>query len=357
MTSPRDRTTPELSARLKPILEVVRQINREFDLRSVLTRILEILLDTCNARRASILIFRGRDKVKLKLALDRAGHKPETRDLGLSRQVLARVRDEGRRVLSLDARVDPALLPSATVPLFNLRSILCLPLRIKDRTIGAVYLDNPEQAGAFGPREIETAELLTEHAALAMENAHLQKESSRDRLTGVYNHAYFLKRLERELERARQGGHGCGLLMLDLDDFKSINDTHGHEAGNVVLKHVARVLGTTVRGDDLVARVQDRPLNPTVARYGGDEFEVILPGAGRDGTRRAADRLVLALAGSRVAVGEKRLALSVSVGGAVFPDDAQGAQDLRVRADEALYKSKRAGKNRATLYGQRPATR
>lgn len=209
-------------------------------------------------------------------------------------------------------------------------------------------MDDPSRNTAFGSREVEIAEILTAHAAIAIENARLYKQSNQDRLTKLWNHAHFQKRIAKEVERARAANGKCGVVMIDVDDFKKINDGFGHEAGNQVLKHVARTLSHTVRAEDVVARA---PGPATVARFGGDEFEIVLPGAGKDQVRLVAERLVKALGNKKLGVDGKTLRLSISVGGAVFPDHAPNADDLLVKADEALYVSKRAGKNRAALSG------
>jgi diguanylate cyclase (GGDEF)-like protein len=353
----RERLSIEQStlAGLRPVLDVVRQIGRETSIEDALTRILTTMISACKAARGSILTFSG-DTVKSKLSLDRNGRQLHRDDKGVSRAVLKAVRHNHKRVVTANARTDPSLRLVDTVHRLRLTSILCVPLRFHDRVIGAFYLDDPDAEGVFGPHQVEIAEVLADHAAIAIENARLHDVSVRDKLTRVFNHGYFEKRLAQELEFAGQKGRRVGLLMIDVDDFKGINDGHGHEAGNQVLKHLADGLSSTVRAHDLVARAPSgRKLDPTVARFGGDEFEIILPGTGPEGTLRAGQRLVEALGGNRLRAGSRTLQLSISVGGAVFPDHAKTAKDLQARADEALYASKRAGKNRAAIWSRRSA--
>jgi len=335
----------ESLAELRRILGVVKKINLEPSVRKLLGVILDTMIGLSNARRGTIALFKG-PKVKTKLSLDHTGRRLRPEELGVSSTVLERVREKGKPILSADARNDGKIGTADSIVELRLLSVLCLPLYVKDRLVGAVYLDNPSVPAAFGPREVELAEILTEHAALAIEKASLYRQSIRDRLTKVATHAYFEKRLSQEVARAKRHGEPVGLLMIDVDDFKSINDTCGHETGNAVLKLVASTLAETCRVEDVVARKSPSPL---VARYGGDEFEVILPGTAREGTQRTGERLVAALGERKLAHNGKRLRLSISVGGAVYPDDAQSAHELQLRADEALYRSKRAGKNRANM--------
>ena len=325
-------------AGLRPVFDVVKKINSELDLRKLLALILRTTAELCNGKRATIVIF-GRDKEKARLSLDRAGRELGPEETGVSTTVLDRVRKTGKPIVSGDAMNSGAIGDARSLVKLKILSVLCLPLRVKERLMGAVYLDNPGVAAAFGPREIEIAGVLTEHAALAIHNSLMYRKSIRDRLTKAHTHAYFEKRLAQEVARAKTGGK-VGVLMIDVDDFKGINDTYGHDTGNAVLKHVARTLAECVRASDVLG---------TVARYGGDEFEVILVGADRKGTLRVAERMVDALGSAKLAYGGGKLRLSISVGGASFPEDAKSAHDLQLRADEALYKSKRAGKNRAML--------
>ena len=336
-------------AGLRPVFDVVRKINSELDIKKLLGIILETTIGVCNAQRGTIVIFKG-DKERTRLSRDGAGRELGPEEMGVSTTVLRKVRETGKPVLAADARNDGQIGAARSIVNLKLLSVLCVPLRVKDRLIGALYLDNPGIPAAFGPREMEIAAVLTEHAALAIQNATLYRKSIRDRLTRVSTHAYFERRLGEEVARAKRAKDRVGLLMIDVDDFKGINDSHGHDTGNAVLKHVAQTLQSTVRGEDIVARHS----SPVVARYGGDEFEVILPGTDREGTLRTGVRLVERMGDQKLSHSGGRMRLSISVGGAVFPEDAATAHELQLRADEALYASKRGGKNRAIIWSARP---
>jgi diguanylate cyclase (GGDEF)-like protein len=347
---PDRRSTTDLGLNsLKPVLEVIKKINTELNLRKLITMILDTAIEFCNAQRGTIVVFEG-EKFKIELSRDREKHELKRLEMGVSRTVLKLVRDSGKRVIAEDARQDPTLKIIDSVQDQSLLSILCVPLRVKMRLIGAVYLDNSQVVGAFGAREIEIAEILTDHAAVAIDNALLHIKAIHDALTNLFNHGHFEKRLDSEVARSRRHGRPCGVLMMDIDDFKKVNDSYGHDAGNEILKKVSRVLATTMRTDDLVARRgEDRDSAPVVARYGGDEFEIILPETGRDGVQRAGERILDAVHKEDFRYGDHAISLNFSIGGAVYPEDASDARELLLKADEALYAAKRAGKNRVSL--------
>jgi diguanylate cyclase (GGDEF)-like protein len=157
-----------------------------------------------------------------------------------------------------------------------------------------------------------------------------------DGLTGLYNHAYFLQALRREIQRCRRHDLKVSLALFDLDDFKKLNDTRGHPEGDRVLAKAASLIKGNLREID------------TSARYGGEEFAAILPETSRTGAYVVADR-------TRARIEEhfkrRRGAARITVSGGVasFPDDASSAEELIRRADEGLYRSKAEGKNRITL--------
>ncbi len=334
---------------LRPVLDVIKKINTELNLRKLITMILDTMIEFCNAQRGTIVVFEG-DKFKVELSRDRSRKELKRFEMGISRTVLKLVRDHGKRVVAEDAQQDAALRLIDSVQDQNLLSILCVPLRVKNRLVGAVYLDNPYVAGAFKSREIDLAEILTDHAAVAIDNALLHIKSTHDSLTNLFNHAHFEKRLENEVARAKRHGRPLGLLMMDVDDFKNVNDSLGHDAGNELLKHLARVIAAAVRGADLVARIQERDASPVGARYGGDEFEVLLPETPREGVGRAAERLLQKIRQENFPYGNTQIKVTLSIGGAVYPADAADARELLLKADEALYSAKRSGKNRIVLF-------
>ena len=160
-----------------------------------------------------------------------------------------------------------------------------------------------------------------------------------DNLTGVYNRAEFERRLRSEVVRTLRYGHVMTLLMLDIDRFKQVNDTHGHQAGDDVLRTVTMRLVRELRAAD------------TIARYGGEEFAIIMPETGEAGARLVAERLRSAVAALPVTTtGGITVTLTISAGIATMPRDARSQDELISAADTALYAAKSAGRNRVVVF-------
>lgn len=161
-----------------------------------------------------------------------------------------------------------------------------------------------------------------------------QEARCRDALTGLYNHCEFNQRLTVEFDRCKRYGRMFSMLMLDIDGFGAVNDNYSYIAGNRILRGVADIIRTTTRSPDLVAR------------YGGEKFAVILPETGRSGACAAAQRILAAISGYTFGVEHcQALTVTVSIGLAGFPEDANSGEGLIVAADHALYDAKRAGRN------------
>jgi diguanylate cyclase (GGDEF)-like protein len=190
----------------------------------------------------------------------------------------------------------------------------------------------------FSSADRELLRSLGAQATLALENVDLHIQVSRqaitDDLTGLANHGHFQELLGAEVEQVRRYHHPLGLIMMDIDDFKSINDTYGHQQGDLVLKRVARVLADS-------SREVDYP-----ARYGGEELAVILPHTDLDGAHAIAERIRMAIETLRVPRIDNQgmLKITASLGVATSTDGDKDA--LIAQADAALYEAKRKGKNR-----------
>jgi diguanylate cyclase (GGDEF)-like protein len=193
----------------------------------------------------------------------------------------------------------------------------------------------------FSDTDYELFTYLTGQAAVSIENVDLheivQMQAVTDELTGLYNQRHFHDTLDGEIERSRRFGTDVGLVMFDLDDFKLVNDTFGHQQGNVVLREVGRVLRS-------LSRDIDEP-----ARYGGEEMAVILPQTDLHGAELAAERMRAAVEGlaiKRVDGNLDSLHITASFGVATLPACASDKEGLIAEADAALYRAKRSGKNR-----------
>jgi diguanylate cyclase (GGDEF)-like protein len=178
-------------------------------------------------------------------------------------------------------------------------------------------------------REIDTASVIR-----SGKMARVAEVALLDGLTGLLVHSTFLRRLEEELRRAARYGESLALLLLDLDDFKDVNDRRGHQAGDRALEQVGAILGRTARETDVVGR------------YGGEEFGMVLPRTDPREAGEVAERLRQGIEG----VFRDDLGLTASVGLAGYPEHGTDRRRLIDAADDALYRSKQDGKNRSTMY-------
>ncbi len=162
----------------------------------------------------------------------------------------------------------------------------------------------------------------------------------RESLTGLFNQNYIRQRLEEEIYRSRRYNHPVSLLMIDLDNFKSMNDRYGHTAGDHLLKYFSQLITETVRPSDIAAR------------YGGEEFLIILPETAEEEALIVADRIQkrISLYPFRIDSRKEDVQFTISVGVSTFPEFGQSGDELITLADVALYQAKKEGKNKVAIY-------
>ncbi|MFH1378833.1 MAG: sensor domain-containing diguanylate cyclase [bacterium] len=221
--------------------------------------------------------------------------------------------------------------------------IVHVPLKVKHESIGILVADNLLSRQKISDPEIKTLSSFVSHIGMAVENARLFQDikqlSITDGLTKLNIYRYFKKRLTDELNRAERFDNKITLIMLDIDHFKSFNDTYGHLVGDAVLVEAANKIRESIRKIDFPAR------------YGGDEFVVFLPHAPEDIAHQVAERIFCSIKESSVEVEDgKNLNLTVTMGVASYPEDAHTVEELIKKADEALYWGKTHGRNKLSFY-------
>ena len=201
--------------------------------------------------------------------------------------------------------------------------------------IGPKILEN-----GYSSEELQFLHQFMSFVSLAIKSQLHYENSMHDVKTGLYNHGFFMTRLNEEIARTKRVGYNSSIIVIDVDKFKNFNDTYGHLAGDQVLEYIARAIKQSVRNDDIPSR------------FGGEEFLVLLPNSDRTAAWMVAERLRTNIAAMTVPWKTPLPEVTVSMGVCVFDNSVDvKAEDILLRADDALYLSKERGRNCTTIWG------
>lgn len=316
-----DRYITEIISRhteLSILYAMIKQLSRTINTEELKVILFEILRETLEADVIDIIFprdwaeFRATTWNRRENTIDRK--KIDEQD-PLSRQIVSWLAGRtARPIVSTD------------------RSEVVLPVSKGDVPLALIAVRRAGQP--FKEDRLALTDIMYSHIAVALENARLYHIAITDELTKLYTQRHFRTCLEKSFNDHQSFGEKFTLLMIDIDDFKKINDTHGHLVGDAVLRGISRVIASSVRDNDLVFR------------YGGEEFAALLPSTPIKAGRQVAGRIREAVEAERFEGGTAPIRLTVSIGVSACPETANTIRELITTADKRLYEAKRAGKNR-----------
>ncbi len=328
--------------------EGVKRLGASYDLEHVCSAVIRLAKDLIDAESIALFLYNDEEKtLKLEYAYGlqkEALAGKETVRLGEGR--IGLVAETGILMTDENFRQEQGL--GRFVPGNNFFDhhpmTFCAPVRLGDRLLGVLFIGRVKNEGE---QEKRFAAMVADLAAISLQNSFsmqsVRSEACTDSLTQLYNRRYFSQRLLDEKTRCLNYGKSFSVFLFDIDHFKNYNDVNGHPAGDTLLKQLADLVRSNIRGTDVVAR------------YGGEEFIVLFSDVKGDQAYKLADQLRQRIEGADLPFGEKQPLgrLTVSGGVASFPEDGDDTETIVKSADTALYKAKQAGRNRIRR-GTRP---
>jgi len=332
------------------LYNISQAVNFIDDLKRLLHVIIQKALITLDAEKGSLMLYdysinalqvrivSGLQDKKLEDAINNGA--VQCAKIGIGEGIAGTVFLERKPIITNLGSADPRFISKEF--LSNTKSLLCVPLIAKGEAIGVINITNKKHNKLFNKKDLEFITSLANQAAIAIDNAKLYELATKDGMTKLYIYRHFYTLLENEIRRCTRYKRNMTLLMMDIDNFKRINDTYGHITGDTILKSLASVLQETVRQIDIPAR------------YGGEEFVVILPETNKQDACHIAERIRKNISQIVVKANEtENISPTVSIGLAQFLVDAKDAKELINAADTALYHSKHNGKNVVSTYDKK----
>jgi diguanylate cyclase (GGDEF)-like protein len=316
------------------LLQLTEQLADGPALEEALRAVTEAALMILPGDHASIRLLDGSRARLLASARSGTGRESAVLPLRVGEGISGWVLEHGKPARVVDVEKDRRYV-AAPGQGFHIASMVAEPLVSEGATIGVLSISSPE-VNAFSRTDEIVARLLANCSVPPIQRARLERLAVTDDLTLAFNARYFGVRIQEEIERARRSGAALSVLLMDLDHFKRVNDAFGHDVGDHVLRAFAgRVRSATRRGDVLVRR-------------GGEEFVLVMPATTSEQAQDIAERVRENVGRSPIAIGDRRITQTVSIGVATW-DGRERAVSLEKRADEAMYRAKKAGRDRFVI--------
>ena len=332
----------KIKRRITIIHEIGKTLTSSLTVKEVVQQIFYKVAELFNPENWSLLLVdHERQELYFEIVVSETGRAEKIKDtrLKIGEGIAGWVAKTGRPLLVPSVDEEPRFTRKVDeAASFSTESIICIPLKIRDKVLGVIEFVNRTDLTSMHDFDIEMLVTVADFAAIALENARNFEQVSKltitDDITGLYNSRHLHALLHQEIERARELGSDCSLIFFDLDFFKNVNDTHGHLCGSSLLGEMGGIISSML-GE-----------NNFGARYGGDEFVVILRDTGKQAALTFCRELQQKL-NSTVFLAANGLAihLTASFGIATCPDDADNNQQILHLADERMYKVKGSGKN------------
>ena len=338
---------PTLVESYRRLADVFHEVLAEQSLDALLVRIADTVGDLIPSLDTLTIYEADETKLVLKPVLVRDVYADEimSTTISFSEGITGWATRHREAVLCNQAHLDPRVRTVPGTPM-EPEALICVPLIARGQIKGALNIYREGDGVAFSETEFEIAKRFGDAAALALDNAEirerLEHQARTDSLTGLFNHSVFYERLLQSLQESSRTHRPLAVLMLDIDDFKHVNDVHGHAVGDELLRFLAEGLRAIVRPEDVICRL------------GGEEFAVVMDGCGGEDAVRVAERVQSRLAEVDFpGIGR----MTVSVGLSLGPEHAMNPRELAACAEAAMMTAKAQGKNQVVLYDEAGARR
>jgi len=354
------------------IMKATQAISGEIVLQKLLETMMNLVLENAGGKKGYLLLAHESSEGEISWSLEviaHAGGPIETKSSPINFETETRfpvnvvqtvIRTNAPLVLA-NASTESQFSNSEYIEKHQPKSVLCSPVVNRGKLSGIVYLENKSTIGAFAEDHLNTVQLLTTQTAISLENAKLYANleervvsrtqdlreanekltllATTDSLTNSLNRRYFLERSKQEVDRALRFNHSGVVIMMDIDNFKKVNDTYGHAVGDEALRQVASISKRNLREQDLFGRM------------GGEEFAILAPESTLNEGLQLAERIRLSIAQTAIQIPPESFQITVSIGITVITQAYDSIEQLLKLADKGLYLSKETGKNRVSAYG------